>query len=101
MTYTYKYPRPALTADCIVITKEADSEKYEVGDTVTYTITTINRQKGTIARNLVFDDMITTEGVKLQKASVILMDSDNWKLRMVMIDGVIHFATGDYETLGE
>lgn len=32
---------------------------------------------------------------------VILMDSDNWKLRMVMIDGVIHFATGDYETLGE
>ena len=24
MTYTYKYPRPAVTADCIVITKEAD-----------------------------------------------------------------------------
>ena len=23
MTYTYKYPRPAMTADCIVITKEA------------------------------------------------------------------------------
>ena len=22
MTYTYKYPRPAVTADCIVITKE-------------------------------------------------------------------------------
>ena len=60
----------------LVITKEADSEKYEVGDTVTYTITTINRQKGTIARNLVFDDVITTEGVKLQKASVILMDSE-------------------------
>ena len=60
----------------LVITKKADSEKYEVGDTVTYTITTINRQKGTIARNLVFDDVITTEGVKLQKASVILMDSE-------------------------
>ena len=24
MSYTYKYPRPAVTADCIVITKEAD-----------------------------------------------------------------------------
>ena len=24
MSYTYKYPRPALTADCVVITKEAD-----------------------------------------------------------------------------
>ena len=22
MAYTYKYPRPALTADCVVITKE-------------------------------------------------------------------------------
>lgn len=24
MAYTYKYPRPAVTADCIVITKEAE-----------------------------------------------------------------------------
>ena len=24
MAYTYRYPRPAVTADCIVITKEAD-----------------------------------------------------------------------------
>ena len=26
MAYTYKYPRPAVTADCIVITKEPDSK---------------------------------------------------------------------------
>ena len=26
MTYTYNYPRPAVTADCIVITKEADAK---------------------------------------------------------------------------
>ena len=26
MTYTYTYPRPAVTADCIVITKEADAK---------------------------------------------------------------------------
>ena len=26
MAYTYKYPRPAVTADCIVITKEAESK---------------------------------------------------------------------------
>ena len=24
MVYTYKYPRPAVTADCIVITREAE-----------------------------------------------------------------------------
>ncbi len=24
MTYTYKYPRPAVTADCVVITKEVE-----------------------------------------------------------------------------
>ena len=24
MEYTYKYPRPAVTADCVVITKEED-----------------------------------------------------------------------------
>lgn len=24
MTYTYKYPRPAVTADCVVITREAE-----------------------------------------------------------------------------
>lgn len=24
MSYTYKYPRPAVTADCIVITREAE-----------------------------------------------------------------------------
>ena len=26
MAYSYKYPRPAVTADCIVITKEADAK---------------------------------------------------------------------------
>lgn len=26
MTYTYRYSRPAVTADCIVITKEADAK---------------------------------------------------------------------------
>ncbi len=26
MEYTYKYPRPAVTADCIVITREAESK---------------------------------------------------------------------------
>ena len=26
MAYTYKYPRPAVTADCVVIAKEADAK---------------------------------------------------------------------------
>ena len=34
MAYTYKYPRPAVTADCIVITKEAEPKVLliECGD---------------------------------------------------------------------
>ena len=60
----------------LVITKKADSEKYEVGDTVTYTIDVSNSQTGTIARNLVFTDDILTEGVKLQKTTIALLDSD-------------------------
>ena len=32
MAYTYKYPRPAVTADCIVITKEAEPKVIERGD---------------------------------------------------------------------
>lgn len=60
----------------LVITKKADSDKYAVGDTVTYTIDVSNRQTGTIARNLVFTDDILTEGVKLQKTTIALLDSD-------------------------
>ena len=30
MAYTYKYPRPAVTADCIVITKEAEPKVLQI-----------------------------------------------------------------------
>lgn len=60
----------------LVITKKADKEKYAIGDTVTYKIDVTNSQIGTVARNLVIDDDIQTEGVKLQKASIVLMDAE-------------------------
>ncbi len=62
----------------LVITKQADSEKYAVGDMITYSIDVTNSTVGTIARNLVIDDDIKTEGVKLQKASIVLMDADGY-----------------------
>ena len=43
---------------------------------MTYTIDVSNSQTGTIARNLVFTDDILTEGVKLQKTTIALLDSD-------------------------
>lgn len=60
----------------LVITKKADKEKYAIGDTVTYKIDVTNSQIGTVARNLVIDDDIQTEGVELQKASIVLMDAE-------------------------
>ena len=58
------------------IEKHADSEHYEVGDTVTYTITVSNTQRGTIGRNAVIDDIIKTPGVKLQRTSIALIDEN-------------------------
>lgn len=57
------------------ITKKADKEKYKVGDTVTYTVDVSQEAIGCVARNIVLKDVLKTEGVKLQKNSVVVMDA--------------------------
>lgn len=65
------------------ITKKADKEKYKVGDTVTYTVDVSQDAIGCVARNIVLKDVLKTDGVKLQKNSVVVMDADGNVLKDV------------------
>lgn len=65
------------------ITKKADKEKYKVGDTVTYTVDVSQDAVGCVARNIVLKDVLKTEGVKLQKNSVVVMDAEGNVLKDV------------------
>ncbi len=56
------------------IQKTSDRKSYKVGDIITYEVTAAQKQIGTFARNVVFEDHLKTEGVKLQKNSIVLMD---------------------------
>lgn len=82
----------------LVITKKADKQKYAIGDTVTYTIDVTNSQIGTVARNLVIDDDIQTEGVKLQKASIVLMDAEGNVIKKESYDEAIKNNTFTLKT---
>lgn len=64
------------------VNKEADREAYALGDTITYTVDITQEQTGCAARNLVIADGIDTEGVKLQKNSIVLTDKDGRKLNI-------------------
>lgn len=66
----------------LTVTKTADKGEYLVGDTVTYTINVSQAQTGCVARNIVLRDSITTEGVKLQKNSIVLLDKDGSKINI-------------------
>ena len=63
------------------IVKEADSDEYEIGENVSYTIDVINTHKGTIARNLVFTDKLETEGVEFLTSTIALYDTNGYELR--------------------
>ena len=63
------------------IVKEADSDEYEIGDNVSYTIDVINTHKGTIARNLVFTDKLETEGVEFLTGTIALYNTEGYELR--------------------
>ncbi len=63
------------------IVKKADSDEYEIGDNVSYTIDVINTHKGTIARNLVFTDKLKTKGVEFLTGTIALYDTNGYELR--------------------
>lgn len=60
----------------LIVDKEADRAEYLPGDTITYRVDLIQNQTGCLARNITFHDVIDTPGVKLQKNSIVLIDSD-------------------------
>ena len=49
MSYTYKYPRPAVTADCVVITKETEQHTHAI-------IAALQEQKRIIDRLVLLND---------------------------------------------
>lgn len=58
------------------VTKKSDRDHYKLGDVITYEVVATQDEVGTIARNVVFDDILLTDGVKLQKSSIVLMDEN-------------------------
>lgn len=60
----------------LALDKKADKEIVKVGDIITYTIGLTNTKTGTVAKQLYIADAIETEGVKLQKSSIVLMDEE-------------------------
>lgn len=65
------------------INKIADNKKAKVGEVVTYTLVVRNNQAGTVARNVVIDDTVDKASepyVKLQKNSIVLLDSNGNKI---------------------
>lgn len=75
-------PRPEL-----LVKKEADrSEKtYRVGDVITYTVEVTQLIEKAVAKNVVIEDTILTQGVKLQKKSIVLLDENFQAIPQVTI----------------
>jgi|GEM_PF-3863312 len=48
-----------------------------------------------------YKEGLADAGIENVPVGVILKESESWDLKLVMIDGVIHFASGDFEGLGE
>ena len=64
------------------VEKNADKsgKTYKLGDIITYTLDVTQQIEKAIAKNVVITDMILTEGVKLQKNSVILLNENGEKI---------------------
>lgn len=69
------------------VTKLADKseKKYKLGDIITYTMDVTQQIQGAVAKNVTISDTIITEGVKLQKNSIVLLDEN----QCIISDAVI------------
>lgn len=76
------------------VQKSADKtgKSYKVGDVITYTIDVTQRIKNAVAKQVDISDTIITEGVKLQKNSIVLLD----KNQSVVSDAVISVKGNSY-----
>ena len=68
----------------ILLVKTGNADKsgktYKLGDIITYTLDVTQQIEKAIAKNVVITDTILTEGVKLQKNSVILLNENGEKI---------------------
>lgn len=78
----------------VEIDKRADKsdKKFQVGDIITYTIDVTQQIEHAVAKNVVITDTILTEGVKLQKNSIVLLDKD----QSIVSDAVISVQGNSY-----
>lgn len=60
----------------VKITKECDKSYAKPGDVISYSLDVHNRTVGTLAHNIVIEDEIKTDGLKLQKNSIVVLDSE-------------------------
>ncbi|WP_180326603.1 DUF11 domain-containing protein [Raoultibacter phocaeensis] len=60
----------------LAIEKQAPPLAYQAGDTVTYRIDASNKAAGTVANNVVFEDMLETPGMQLLRNSIVVSDQD-------------------------
>lgn len=80
----------------LVITKQADKEQYQVGDTQTYRIEARQTVPGCVARSVILEDQILTQGAKLSKSTVVLLDEDHqvFQGEVAVSDNAFAAATG-------
>ena len=82
-------PKPELLVD-----KFADKtgKEYRLGDIITYTMDVTQQIEKAVAKNVVITDTILTEGVKLQKNSIVLLDEN----QSIISDAVITVKGNSY-----
>lgn len=82
-------PAPKLEVD-----KRADKsgKSFKLGDLITYSIDVTQQIEDAVAKNVIITDTILTEGVKLQKNSVVLLDQD----QSIVSDAVISVKGNSY-----
>ena len=82
-------PEPELAVD-----KAADKtgKTYKLGDVITYTMDVTQQIQAAVAKNVVITDTILTEGVKLQKNSIVLLDEN----QSIVPDAVITVKGNSY-----
>lgn len=58
------------------VAKNTDRKNYKIGDVINYNVVAVQKQIGCVARNVYFADVLLTEGVKLVKDSIVLLDEN-------------------------
>ena len=81
------------------ITKEADKMSVQVGDDIKYKIVVKNTQVGTVARRVIIEDAIKTEGATITAGDCSIYDSEGKLLAHKVVGGSDHPDTNKEDVL--